>query len=76
MPIDSLCKSAYSGDANHWFRREADHPVRSSRSPVGAKRRGGSIMPISDRLESMKLSSFRIDPPYEFELVGVVNETV
>ena len=37
---------------------EADHPVRSSRSPVGAKRRGGSIMPFSDRLGSMKLSSF------------------
>ena len=51
-------KDAYSGEADHRFRREADHPVRSSRSPVGAKRRGGSIMPFSDRLGSMASSSF------------------
>ena len=33
--------SAYSGEADRRFRCEADHPVRPSRSPVGAKRRGG-----------------------------------
>ena len=49
---------AYSGEADHRIRSEADHRVRSSRSPVGAKRRGGSIMPFSDRLGSMELSSF------------------
>ena len=51
-------QTAYSGEADHRFRREADHPVRASRSPVGAKRRGGSIMPFSDRLGSIELSSF------------------
>ena len=49
---------AHSGEADHRIRCQADHPVRSSRSPVGAKRRGGSIMPFSDRLGSMELSSF------------------
>ena len=49
---------ADSGEADHRFRCEADHPVRSSRSPIGAKRRGGSIMPFSDRLGSIELSSF------------------
>ena len=39
--VSSSC--AYSGEADYRFRREADYPVRSSRSPVGAKRRGGSI---------------------------------
>ena len=50
--------AAHSDEADHRFRRQADHPVRSSRSPVGAKRRGGSIMPFSDRLGSMTSSSF------------------
>ena len=49
---------AHSGEADHRIRCQADHRVRSSRSPVGAKRRGGSMMPLSDRLGSMKLSSF------------------
>ena len=50
--------AAHSGEADHRIRCQADHPVRSSRSPVGAKRRGCSIMPFSDRLGSMELSSF------------------
>ena len=54
----SLAFGAHSDEADHRFRRQADHPVRSSRSPVGAKRRGGSIMPFSDRLGSMTSSSF------------------
>ena len=53
-----LLFTAHSGEADHRFRCQADHPVRSSRSPVGAKRRGGSIMPFSDRLGSMASSSF------------------
>ena len=51
-------RDAHSGEADHRIRCEADHSIRSSRSPVGAKRRGGSIMPFSDRLGSMKFSSF------------------
>ena len=42
---------AYSGEADHRFRRKADHPIRSSRSPVGAKRRGSVIMGRGDRME-------------------------
>ena len=54
----SVMQRAHSGEADHRIRCQADHPVRSSRSPVGAKRRGGSIMPFSDRLGSMASSSF------------------
>ena len=56
-------KGAHSDEADHRFRREADHPVRSSRSPVGAKRRGCSIMPFSDRLGSMASLSFASNLP-------------
>ena len=58
LSIDFPVPCAHSDEADHRFRRQADHPVGSSRSPVGAKRRGGSIMPFSDRLGSMTSSSF------------------
>ena len=57
-PLEGSSTPAHSGEADHRIRCQADHRVRSSRSPVGAKRRGGSMMPLSDRLGSMKLSSF------------------
>ena len=49
---------AYSGEVDHPFRVEADHRIRSSRSPVGAKRRGAVIMPCSDRLGSTRRGVF------------------
>ena len=49
---------AHSGEADHPFRDEADHRIRSSRSPVGAKRRGAMIMPCSDRHGSSRSDVF------------------
>ena len=49
------CTSAHSG--------EADHPFRSSRSPVGAKRRGAVIMPCSARHGSRRSSVFAWSHP-------------
>ena len=51
-------QAAHSGEADHPFRDEADHRIRSSRSPVGAKRRGAMIMPCSDRHGSSRSDVF------------------
>ena len=51
-------KIAHSGEVDHPFRVEADHRIRSSRSPVGAKRRGAVIMPCSDRVGSIRRGVF------------------
>ena len=55
--------TAHSGEADHPFRDEADHRIRSSRSPVGATRRGAVIMPCSDRHGSRWSSVFAWSHP-------------
>ena len=38
--VERRFEAAHSGESDHRFRREADHRIRSTRSLVGAKRRG------------------------------------
>ena len=50
--------AAHSGEADHPFRDEADHRIRSRRSPVGAMRRGAVMMPCSARHGSRRSDVF------------------